>query len=475
MPNIIALIGNHGITPRRVSTNKGGEYHSPCPGCGGDDRFHAWPEQNGGEGSFWCRGCGKGGDCLQFLRDFDGLNFVEAKSRLGLPDAYGLKEVDRRRQAPQQWAPEHKQRPDQVADPAVWQQHAERFVDTCHQALLADPEHLSWLAKRGIDQAMVIKYRLGLHQTKDWQPSFRPRASWGLTGGKNPRTGRPEMFVLPAGIVIPFFVEGVLHRLRIRLERLDPKNPKKRYHAVSGSVMDTFITRADAEVYLVVETELDAIMIDGQAGEMVGAVAVGSSHAKPTDAAGLCLQRATRVLNALDYDDAGTSATSWWQQTFSRHQRWPVPVGGDPGEFFEQQGREMVRQWIIKGLPPVHQATEVRLFLSIDPEQRKQSPQPPALAQTPVKQEPLAATTAPATPAEIQHLADLLKHCPVCIQKTEHAFGLRKLANYNQDQHWDALGQISRLVFSAPVFDYLHTLPAQVITAGNLEENTHAN
>jgi len=466
--NILDLLTPYGITPRRVSTNKGGEYHSPCPGCGGDDRFHTWPEQNGGQGSYWCRGCDKGGDCLQFLRDFEGLSFADAKSRLGLPEEYGTKDIDRQRQTAATWVPEQKKWPAHVADPAVWQDHAGKFVDACHQALLADTDHLSWLAKRGIDQARVVKYRLGLHQTTNWQPSFRPRTAWGMTGGKNQRTGRPEMFVLPAGIVIPFFVNSELHRVRIRLEVKDQTNPKKRYHAVSGSIMDSFITRADAEVYAVIETELDAIMLDGQAGDLIGAVAVGSSHAKPTDAAGLILQKAKRILNALDYDDAGTSASSWWQKTFARHLRWPVPVGGDPGEFYEQRGREGVRVWITKGLPPVHQAAEISLFLSIEVKKQEKMIEAPSV-------EP-EITPVAASPAEVKidllRLAELLKQCPVCLQKTAHAFGIRKLPAYNRDLHYDAMGEISRLVFSPAVFDHLHTLPAQVITAGNILEVT---
>lgn len=473
--NIIDLLNSHGTTPRRVSTNKGGEYHSPCPGCGGDDRFHVWPDQNGGEGSYWCRGCGKGGDCLQFLRDFDGLSFEDAKARLGLPEEYGMKDVDRQRQPSARWVPEQKKWPVGVSDPAVWQEHAGKFVETCYQALLIDAEHLSWLAKRGIDLTMIKKYRLGLHKTANWQPSYRPRTSWGMAGGINQRTHRPEMFVLPAGIVIPFFVKGELHRLRIRLEVPDPLNPKKRYHAVVGSIMDTFITRDDAEVYAVIETELDAIMLDGQSGDMIGAVAVGSSHAKPTDAAGKVLLNAKRVLNALDYDKAGASATSWWKNTFSHHLRWPVPVGGDPGEFFEQRGREALRLWITKGLPPVHQAAEIRLFLSIDPAQQERSnlsSQSLSAIEGPVAAEAIARSTASAP--QIQRLADLLTQCPVCIQKTAHSFGIRKLADFDRNRHWDVLGEISRLVFSPPAFDYLHTLPGQVITAGNLQVDHHA-
>lgn len=56
---------------KRVSVT---EYCSPCPFCGGTDRLRCWPARD----RFWCRQCGKKGDVVQFLRDRDGLTFVEA-------------------------------------------------------------------------------------------------------------------------------------------------------------------------------------------------------------------------------------------------------------------------------------------------------------------------------------------------------------------------------------------------------------
>jgi phage/plasmid primase-like uncharacterized protein len=68
MSEVILDILRRKVEPSRVkhvSANKGGEYHSPCPVCGGNDRFHVWPNQDGGEtaqragvpGTWWCRAC----------------------------------------------------------------------------------------------------------------------------------------------------------------------------------------------------------------------------------------------------------------------------------------------------------------------------------------------------------------------------------------------------------------------------------
>ncbi|MDY7038361.1 MAG: helicase, partial [Thermodesulfobacteriota bacterium] len=78
--NVIDLLRKY-YEPRKVSAAKGGEYQSACPGCGDggkgkkSNRFHVWPEANHGEGSYWCRQCGRAGDLIQFLRDFEGFGY----------------------------------------------------------------------------------------------------------------------------------------------------------------------------------------------------------------------------------------------------------------------------------------------------------------------------------------------------------------------------------------------------------------
>lgn len=54
---------------------------SPCPFCGGVDRFAIFLEEN----RYWCRQCGKRGDEIQLIMDLDGLTFPEAKAKLGQP------------------------------------------------------------------------------------------------------------------------------------------------------------------------------------------------------------------------------------------------------------------------------------------------------------------------------------------------------------------------------------------------------
>jgi 5S rRNA maturation endonuclease (ribonuclease M5) len=58
------------------------ESSSPCPFCGGTDRFCIWPDDN----RAWCRGCGWAGDDIQFYIDKDGMSFKDAATKAGRTD-----------------------------------------------------------------------------------------------------------------------------------------------------------------------------------------------------------------------------------------------------------------------------------------------------------------------------------------------------------------------------------------------------
>lgn len=69
------------LSPKKVASTNGGEYACACPKCEGKDRFRIWPNATNG-GRYWCRQCGTSGDLIQFLRDFLGMSFQDAKSQI---------------------------------------------------------------------------------------------------------------------------------------------------------------------------------------------------------------------------------------------------------------------------------------------------------------------------------------------------------------------------------------------------------
>jgi len=277
MDNVLDLLEKAGITPKKMASTHGGEYHSECPGCGGKNRFHVWPEQNSGAGSFWCRSCKAAGDSISFVMSFEGLSFPEACARLGreLNDSApqgGVVRIPRKRKPRvREYSP-----PADRPDPGgLWREKAEDLVAWAHDCLMKDPEHMSWLEGRGIQAETVEKYRLGWNPGKAGKDLFRPRESWGLQ--IEMKEGRKKKLWIPRGLVIPMIDQGRVSRIRIRRPEGEP-----RFYVLPGSQMGILITRKNARYYMVVEAELDALLVAQFAGDQLGVVGLGSASRRPT-------------------------------------------------------------------------------------------------------------------------------------------------------------------------------------------------
>jgi DNA primase len=359
--NLLDIAQKNGRTYRKVSSIHGGEYHGPCPTCTGTDRFHIWPDQ-GDYGTFWCRGCGLAGDAIEYLTKIEGMTFPAACKELGKE----LAEME------EYQAPKFKRpaaagsfSPREITAPAdLWIEHAEKFVEACHQQLLdlgeGEGTPLAYLLSRGITKETAIKFRLGWNQGEKGKAIYKAREAWGLetvmSGDKK------KKLWLPIGLVIPFYLDSILRRVRIRIP-VEHRTAEfsLSYYLVPGSSMDTFIINPAAKAFVIIEAELDAILVDQLAGDLTGTMAMGNSTAKPTSAAFALLSDCLHISNALDYD-ARTSAEGkyenpggvgwlWWKKHFAQAERWPVPVGKDPGDAFKD-GIDL-RAWITAGLPPV--------------------------------------------------------------------------------------------------------------------------
>ena len=358
--NIMDALHLAGVTVKKVATTRGGEYAGGCPGCGGGrDRFRVWPADKGGEGSYWCRRCGKGGDLVQFLVDFCGYEYKAAFEAAGRSNTGGYIPA-RYKPARHAEPPVNKFEPVERDNPVeTWQTKAMEFVNRAHQALLAYDHGLEYLSSRGISLAAVKKFRLGWHPgEKDKPCSFRPRKAWGLPEIVNTKTGRPKMLWLPRGIVIPCYRGGGLHRVKIRRPKADLKTDKDvKYYVLPGSGMEVFSAGSNKAVAVIVEAELDAILVAQEAGDLAGVVALGSASMRPGSSVFYALQECQRVLVALDYDQAGLGKSGWlwWKENFDSARLWPVPDGKDPGEAWEK-GID-IAAWVTAGLPPSQRMT----------------------------------------------------------------------------------------------------------------------
>jgi len=380
---LLDRLTSSGLHPRQVSANKGGEYACACPGCGGadkpgdpSDRFHAWPEQEGGpicqeagvRGTFWCRKCGAGGDVLEYLMAFDGMSFAQACEALGAKASAKRSTHGRLPQPPKTNAAPVFAPASLPLPPDVWRERAASLVAKCHERLLETPIAIGWLAARGLDLDAVRKYRLGYLSEEPNRAGtstgiFRNRSAWGLPVKETKDAeGKPSVrrsMWIPRGIVVPAYEPGAEFdpeakpiRLRIRRRKADIEGTAQpKYYVVPGSCMAPMLLGAARRSIVVVEAELDAMLVDHLAGDKTGALSVLTNLGKPDTAAHAALGRALTVLVALDYDKAGANGWAWWRQHYATARRWPVPVGKDPGDAYAA-GADL-RTWIIAGLPPI--------------------------------------------------------------------------------------------------------------------------
>ena len=430
--NVLELASKR-VQLRKASGTNGGEWQGPCPDCGGTDRFHVWPEQNEGKGGYWCRRCERTGDNIQFLRDFEGLTFQGACGRLNI----SVPERPESRSAPQvkpEFIPESHLPPAEL-----WLQKAEKLVTWAQEMLAQNADVLTWLAERGIDREASVRFRLGWNPGENGNDLYRPRKAWGLP--EIPRDdGRPKALWIPRGLVIPYIIDGIICRIRVRRPEGEP-----RYYVLPGSSMATMVIGRDRRAFVIVESELDAIAIAARDSSLYGVVALGSASAKPDAETCESLHKALKLLNALDYDAAGLKAMKWWVEQFERCAPWPVPRGKDPGEAFKM-GTDL-DDWIVAGLPAA---------LTFRP-QRPHPPRKPQIEAAILQKPPID------LPPEVRELWELLRQNPsVKITNTFEHFTVMRGGKF-------VGGRINFLLYRVPVVtDYISNHPAEEIDGANL-------
>lgn len=272
---LLEMIQNDGLSPKRKTPQ---EYASACPHCGGDDRFLIFIET----GKYWCRQCGKNGDTIQYMRDFHGMSYKDAA------DAAGKAIIPFDRQT----TPIVKML--KKEQPGEWRTAAKDLIE--HAAKHLNSDVLAWLEKeRGITEQTAKAFSLG------WlnQNLYIEKTAWGLEpDGK-------KLFI-PSGLFIPW------QEKRIRIRRDEP-GEFGRYHVVSGSNAEPFtIGTPHEKTAIIVESELDAILLNQEIKRKVFIVALGSSAIKPDDILLQKLEQCPVIQVALDTDKAGGKAAEWW-------------------------------------------------------------------------------------------------------------------------------------------------------------------
>lgn len=360
MTRLLQIIGAD-TKLRKVASTRGGEYHGPCPFCGGTDRFVVQPEV--GETGWWgCpRHCGRSGDGYDYIQARDNVSFPEARRRW-----HGAGIQTRRSQMqPAQGVDSKNAQQRKAYDTGKWQQTVGKYIKRARVAADNKQAFWDWLKGRGIDSDIAIQAELGMS---------------------------PQEFIVGGmkfyrGLVIPLIGDSFVHYIgcKVRtgkgkyihikgsdggslygLHKL-PRNPKNGLQWTGNDV-------------ILVESELDALMLESILAKclrhykdkdasmyvrlscltpLATGTATGGRKDYPTLDA-----HADRIIVALDDDanKAGDKGAAWWLERGGIRLMPMMPdrlvekfVGGvpqvsDPGEIYEHGGARAVAEWLLPAL-----------------------------------------------------------------------------------------------------------------------------
>lgn len=291
---ITSIIEKKGFTLKKKTAK---EYSSPCPFCGGEDRFCVWPEENWAQ---CIRGCGWKGDDIQLLRDLEKITFKEAAEAAGRTDKFRNIPPKARGQVTEAFPQKGK----------AFTLPDEKEALEAHERLLKNPEALEYVTKtRGISKEAVEHFRLGLDVDE-------AGVRW---------------------LTIPHYERGKL--LNVKSRRLPPIPPdaKNRFKRVTGCrsiLFNSDFLEENPEEAFVTEGEFDAISLWDQGIKNVvsGTTGAGSFEASWIDALG----KVKKIFICYDPDEVGQRGARELARRLGYERAFNVlmPYGHDVNDFF---------------------------------------------------------------------------------------------------------------------------------------------
>ena len=336
---LIELAHKIGLDPKLVASTQGGEYHSPCPSCGGTDRLVIQPNKQMKNclGYYFCRQCGIYGDSIQFCLDHLGFtDFKEAVNYVGGDISFKVPNIFAKKE----------NKPliiiNKLTEP--WSEQASMLVEEAHTCLLSLKDILETLYKRGLPLDAIKQYKIGwLDKDKKIEGHL-----WGL---------EKETIWFTAGILIPTIEQDqTVIRLKIRRKDWWQGDRFPKYVAISGNMNGlNIIGNKKNSIMIIVESELDAYALHYALSDIAVIVAVGGCIKNPDSVTDYLAKHKSLLLICHDNDDAGKTMLDKWKGFYSNAEGCPTPIGKDIGEAI-QQGLDL-RSWIITKLPTQMQYT----------------------------------------------------------------------------------------------------------------------
>lgn len=263
------------------------------------------------DGTHWfCFGCRKGGDAAGWLKEYRKMTVRDPISRRPKPPA-----------------------PPVVHPPPnePWQARAKLYIQHWEKMLWSErgKDARRYLNERGLNDDTLRKFHIG------YNPShfFEGGHLWGLPS---------ERVFLSAGVIIPWIVDGTVWKVNVRRFGQDPK-----YLQLRGSQPALFGAEnlAGKANLCIVEGEFDAMLLDQEAGDLVGVGTFGSASVREIDYRWISrLLGSQRILIVGDRDQAGRDLMTALSGFSHRFRCAQVPSGKDVTEYW-QIGKDL-RDWI---------------------------------------------------------------------------------------------------------------------------------
>ena len=209
------------------------------------------------------------------------------------------------------------------------------------------PKMLGWLKEcRGLSEETIRAHRLGLALINN---RFEGHEKWGLEPVFK-GDGTPKKIWIPLGLTIPLCQDEKIYRIRIRRPKFALRSEgDPRYYLLRGSDTRAMVLGTDRPVSILVESELDALLLHQEAGDLVNVISLGNAQTRPDQGAAEILNQSRLILVALDFDQAGaTESWGWWKGHYPKAHRWPPIHGKDPGEMWAAGVN--IRTWVKAGL-----------------------------------------------------------------------------------------------------------------------------
>ena len=118
--------------------------------------------------------------------------------------------------------------------------------------------------------------------------------------------------------MIPSFWLGELIKLKVRRAAWHPQDEFPKYVEISGSKKCLSVYGDTSLPIVIVESELDAMLIQQFAGDLACSMALGGVSKKPDQELHLLLNQAPLILLSLDYDEAGQKKCAFLDDTLSK-------------------------------------------------------------------------------------------------------------------------------------------------------------